>query len=194
MAAEGTLQRTTDWPEDAARRSFAAVRCLPLPGVSVGSVWSTCLGLVGIARSELEAAIGATVTRCGCPAGECRLHGWALPATARRALLSTLSLETDLFATPGDVDARILQWYTTYPNGVLAGALGTPWETPWGGMFALCAPRVTTESLRHWHGRIRDLAHRSLSSPRPTRIVIVTDASVPTAVSCGLRPAPWGPC
>jgi exonuclease III len=177
-AAGRPLGRTSDWPEDVAGRTLTALREALPPGVSAGSAWATCLGLAGLPRLHVRRALRASMPGCDCPAGECRTHGWVVPAAARRALSSAMSLDTSLFATAGDVGERFLQWYTTHPGGPAAGALGSPWETSWGGMFAMCAPRVLPGSLVGWHARATDSAHRALRSPRPTRVVIVTDPSV----------------
>ncbi len=171
------LGRTTDWPEDVAGRTLAALHGALPPGVSAGSAQATCLGLVGLPRQCVRRALLASAPGCNCPAAECRMHGWAVPESARRALRSALALETNLFATPGDVGEGFLQWYTTYPDGPAAGAMGSPWGADWGGMFAMCAARVVPGALVDWHAGVLDAAHRALRSPRPTRVVIVSDPS-----------------
>ena len=97
----------------------------------------------------------------------------------RAILQSALALETDLFAACGDLDTNYLHWFS--PDG---GPLESPWDVAWAGKFALCAPRIAPGTGVDTLQRILVKAHEAIDSPRPTRIVLVTDAStvIPSAL------------
>ena len=93
----------------------------------------------------------------------------------------SLTLETDLFAQPGRVDSDFLQWYSLDPEGSQMGSCGSPWDCAWNGMFALCAPSLAPGAGPDVMGRILIKAQHAVSSPRPTRIVLLMDESVSLA-------------
>jgi hypothetical protein len=136
--------------------------------------------LLGLSRS--------LAAPCSCHSGFCRAHGWHLPAGIRSELRLGMALETDLFARPGEVDPEFLQWHSLDPEGPLMGSAGSPWDCAWDGMFALCAPRLTPQAGPDALDRILVKAHQAACSPRPTRIVVVVDRSLPlVGVPLGCR-------
>jgi hypothetical protein len=58
------------------------------------------------------------------------------------------------------------------------GSAGSPWDLDWGGMFGLCAPCLSPGTGPGALDGILKRAHQAISSPRPTRIVLVVDRSL----------------
>ena len=59
------------------------------------------------------------------------------------------------------------------------GSSGSPWDCAWDGMFALCAPRLAPWTGPDALDRILLKAHQAVCSPRPTRIVVAVDRTLP---------------
>jgi hypothetical protein len=59
------------------------------------------------------------------------------------------------------------------------GSTGSSWDCTWDGMFSLCAPRLALHARPDALGRILLKAHQVICSPRPTRIVVMVDRSLP---------------
>ena len=189
-AAEASFGVTTTLPEDHPRRAFRMLRHGPRPGVTIGALSSLCRSgpladphqaLIGLCRSSLAP--------CSCRSGMCRAHGWHIPEGVWSELREGLALETDLFAQPGRTDPDFLQWYSLDPEGLLMGSAGSPRDMTWGGMFALCAPCLAPGSGPEALDWILMKAHQAISSPRPTRIVLVVDRNLSpagTPLECSL--------
>jgi hypothetical protein len=173
VAAEGLIRGTASSPEDQARRDYRSLLSAPRPGVSSASLRSICRGYPEDPEQALRSVAHLADGPCSCGAGICRFHGWRVPAEVRASLQAALALETDLFAACDDLDTNYLHWFS--PD---EGPLESPWDAAWAGRFALCAPRTAPGKGDIILQRILLKAHEAIDSPRPTRIVLVTDASV----------------
>jgi exonuclease III len=173
VTAEGVIRGTTVSAEDQARKDYRALLSVPRPGVSAASLRSICWGYPVDPEQALRSVVRLANGPCSCSSGICRSHGWRVPVGVRAILQSALALETDLFASCGDLDTNYLHWLS--PE---AGPLESPWDVPWAGRFALCAPRIAPDTGVDTLQRILLKAHEAIDSPRPTRIVLVTDARI----------------
>jgi hypothetical protein len=173
VMAQGTIRATTLSPEDQARKDYRALLVDMPPGVSSASLHSICRGYPEDPERALRSVGRMVGGPCSCSAGICRFHGWHVPGDVRALLQSALALETDLFATCDDLDAGFLSWLS--PG---EGPLESPWDATWAGRFALCAPRIAPGAGHDILQRILLKAHEAIDNPRPTRIVLVTNASV----------------
>jgi ribonuclease HI len=173
VTAEGKIRGTTVSAEDQARKDYRALLGVPHPGVSATSLRSICWGHPVDPEQALRSLVRLANGPCSCGSGICRLHGWQVSVGVRAILQSALALETDLFATCGDLDTNYLHWFS--PD---AGPLESPWDVVWAGRFALCAPRIAPGTGVDTLQRILLKAHEAIDSPRPTRIVLVTDSSI----------------
>jgi hypothetical protein len=181
-AAEARFGETTTLPEDHARRAFRLLRHVPCPGVTISALSSLCRGgPLADPRQALAGLCRSSVAPCSCNSGVCHVHGWRIPDETRSELRQDLALETDLFARPGRADPDFLQWYSVDPEGSPTGSAGSPWDLTWAGMFALCAPCLAPGTGPETLDRILMKAHQAVSSPRPTRIVLVVDRSLSLA-------------
>ena len=178
LSAESALGETTIWPVDRARHAFRLLRQVPRPGVDISAVSSLCNGRPsGDPRMALRALCKSYASSCSCHLGVCCKHGWQLPLSTRSQLREDFCLETDLFARPGKADPAFHQWYSLDEEGLLTGSSGSPWDQEWGGMFALCAPRLSPGMGQVVLDNILTRAHQAIASPRPTRIVLVVEGS-----------------
>jgi exonuclease III len=173
VIAEGRIRGTTVSAEDQARKDYRALLGVPHPGVSAAGLRSICWGYPVDPMQALRSVVRLATGPCSCGSGICRSHGWRVPVGVRATLQSALALETDLFAACGDLDTNYLHWFS--PD---AGPLESPWDVAWAGKFALCAPRITPGTGTDALQRILLKAHEAIDSPRPTRIVLVTAASI----------------
>jgi hypothetical protein len=178
-AAESRFGEITTLPDDRARCSFRLLRHEPRPGVAIHALSSMCRG--GPLQDPHRALVGlckSSTALCSCHSGICSTHGWRPPVGVGAELRENLTLETELFAQPGRVDSDFLQWYSLDPEGTHMGSAGSPWDCTWDGMFALCAPSLAPGAGPDVMGRILVKAHHAVSSPRPTRIVLLLDKSL----------------
>jgi hypothetical protein len=183
-AAEATLGETTTLPQDHARCTFRLLRHECRPGVAVNALSSLCRsGPVHDPHQALLRLCRSSAAPCSCHSGTCHVHGWRPAVGVSAELCARMALETDLFARPGRVSPGLLQWYSLDPEGSLMGSSGSPWDCTWGGMFALCAPCLSPGAGPSVMDRILVKAHQAVSGPRPTRIVLLMDRSLPVAVA-----------
>ena len=178
-AAEFRFGEITTLPDDRARCSFRLLRHEPRPGVAVHALSSMCRS--GPIHDPHQALLGlckSSTAPCSCHSGICQAHGWRPPVGVGAELRGSLTLETELFAIPGRIDCDFLQWYLLDPEGSQMGSAGSPWDCAWDGMFALCAPSLAPGAGPDVMGRILVKAHQAISSPRPTRIVLLLDRSL----------------
>jgi hypothetical protein len=181
-AAESSFGEITTLPDDRARCDFRLLRHVPRPGLTVLDLSSLCRS--GPLRDPHRALLGlcrSSAAPCSCRSGICRVHGWRPPAGVGAGLRVSLALETELFAQPGRVDSDFLQWYSLDPEGSQMGSSGSPWDCTWAGMFALCAPSLAPGAGPDVMARILLKAQQAVSSPRPTRIVLLMDRSLSLA-------------
>jgi hypothetical protein len=179
VMAEGMIRETTLSPEDQANKDYRALLGVPHPGVSPTSLRSICRGYPEDPEQALRSVVRLANGPCSCSSGICQFHGWRVPEGVRTLLQAALALETDLFAPCGDLNANYLHWFS--PD---EGPLESPWAVPWTGRFALCAPRIAPGTGVDILQRILLKAHEAIDGPRPTRIVLVTDAciAIPSAL------------
>ena len=174
----GTLGVVTESPADYARKAFRALRYDPHYGMSVGALMSLCRsGRLTEPRRAL-AAIARSLVACSCDSGICGAHGWRPPQDTVCKLREVLMLETDLFAVPASVDVNLQQWFSPDTHHSAMGSAGCPWARDWGGMFALCAPRLSPGREMDVVGRLVVKALAAVNGPRPTRIVLVVSGAL----------------